>query len=126
MADQDNEKVEETTPPETQETTPPKSQQSSKSSDEEITPERYKGLQKVVAKRDAEILALKEKLDTLAESQEEIRTKTSSTEAEKAKLAKDLADAQALLSTAQAEQAKASKKLAQQTIVLKEFPDLSP
>jgi len=121
----DDETLEEATPPE--EKTPKPPQQPGKpSNDEEITPERYKGLQKVVAKRDAEIDALKLKLEELSTTQEEVRLKGATTEAEKAKLAKDLEDARKLLETATAEQQRATKKLAQQTIVLKQFPDLAP
>jgi hypothetical protein len=127
MSDQqDDEKKEEVTVPAKEPTPTPPQQSSKSSSDEEITPERYKGLQKVVAKRDAELLDQKAKLDKLAEDLEELRSQTSSSEAAKTKLAKDLADAQASLSTAQAEQGRATKRLAQQTIVLKQFPELAP
>jgi len=127
MSDQkDDENEEKVTVPAKEPTPTPPQQSSKSSSDEEITPERYKGLQKVVAKRDAELLDQKAKLDKLAEDLEELRSQTSSSEATKTKLAKDLADAQASLSIAQAEQARATKRLAQQSIVLKQFPELAP
>lgn len=107
-------------------TTPPKSQQSQQKSDDEITPDRYRGLQRIVAKRDDEIAKLKEAVEKMSEALEEQKLQANSSASEKEKLAKQLEENTKALVAAQAEQAKAAKKLTQQSIVLKEFPDLAP
>lgn len=94
--------------------------------DKYVSKESYQGLQRVVAKRDADIETLKQTLEDVTTQLEEMKTNTSSVSAEKDKLEKSIADAQALLNETTAERDKLNKQLEQQGVIMQEFPDLAP
>lgn len=91
-----------------------------------VSKESYQGLQRVVAKRDADIDTLKKKLEEVSTQLEEMKTSSSSVSEEKSKLEKSVEDAQKLLDETTAERDKLNKQLEQQGVIMQEFPDLAP
>jgi chromosome segregation ATPase len=86
----------------------------------------YKGLQKVVAKKDEEIKGLSTKLDTLAEQLEALKNSSSLTAEEKSKLEKDLSDAKSELDNVKSERDELGKKLSRSELLMEEFSALTP
>lgn len=129
---QDDEKIlpdEETQETETQET---KAQKSADSKPEDngtpkgyVTEESYQGLQRVVAKKDKELLDLKGKMETLSTQLEELKANSSQLTGTKSTLEKSLEDAQSQLESLEADRNKLDKQLKQQGIVMSEFPNLA-
>lgn len=90
-----------------------------------VTEESYRGLQKVVAKRDTTITELTGKIETLAAELEELKANSATTTSQVDTLNQTLEDANTALQEAQAERDKLSKQLERQKIVMEEFPELA-
>jgi hypothetical protein len=105
--------------------TEPKSKQPS-SSDAEDWETRYKGQQKLTAKREQTIQRLQDKLDALTEKHEEAVNAGEKSAKEKTDTEKQLAELSAQLDAARVEQQALQTSLEQNSIVMEKFPDLTP
>lgn len=85
----------------------------------------YIGLQKVVAKKDAEIVKVTTRLDTLTEQFETLKNTSTMTAAEKAKIEKELGEMGTAKDGLESDRDDLKKKLSQSEIIMKEFPALS-
>jgi hypothetical protein len=112
--------------PQATDTTPQQTAVTQDSDEDKITPERYKGIQKVVAKKDVEIGKLQTSVTELSEQLEELKATTGNTEQAKSDAEKKMADIQDQLTGLQSERENLNQKLTQQGIVMKEFPSLAP
>ncbi len=88
--------------------------------------ESYKGLQKVVAKKDAEIVKATERLDTLTAQFETLKNTSTLTAADKAKIEKELGEITTAKDGLETDRDDLKKKLSQSEIIMKEFSALSP
>jgi hypothetical protein len=86
---------------------------------------RYKGLQKVTAKKEATIAELTGKLDQANATLESLRLSQTSTDAQRVTAEQAKAGLESQLTALQADHAKLQKTLLHQGIVLQEFPQLS-
>lgn len=128
LPDPDNK--EESLPPSQNEETPPQKPADSKPSSNEppkgyVTEESYQGLQRVVAKKDKELEDLRSKMNTLAESLEELKTNSSQLAGTKGDLEKALQEAKTQLESIETDRNTLDKQLRQQGIVMREFPNLA-
>jgi len=86
---------------------------------------RYKGLQKVMAKKDQQLVDLQARLDTLATQMEELRPQVDQSSRQARELEESKGSLEKELEKAKAEAQMAKQRLAQSTIIMKEFPQLN-
>jgi chromosome segregation ATPase len=87
---------------------------------------RYAGLQKVVAKKDKALTDLSQKVESLTDTLEELRTQSTSSETQLESVKKQAEEAQEQLATLTGERDNLKQQLDQQQIVLKDYPQLAP
>lgn len=87
---------------------------------------RYKGLQKVVAKKDQDIESLQQQIDKFASELEELRNTSGSLEVDKKALAGKLEEIQNQFNQTQQERDRLQSQLERQNIIVKSFPDIAP
>jgi len=88
--------------------------------------ESYKGLQKVVAKKDTEITEATQRLATLTEQFETLKNTSTLSAAEKAKIEGELGEAKTSLDGLTTENVGLKQKLSQSEIIMKDFSALAP
>ena len=108
----------------TTETTTTNTQQSPTSGEDWES--RYKGQQRVMAKKDAQIQELQDKLDKMNTRLEELIPTVDQTKKEKGELEGAKAELEKQLEEARQDALLAKSKLAQTEIIMQEFTDLSP
>lgn len=105
--------------------TPPQQPAEPKDDKDEITPQRYKGLQKVVAKKDQQILELQDSVQALSDELEELKVNSASTQTAKSTAEQKVQELQSQLDNLTAERDEVNKQLTQQGIIMKDFPQLA-
>lgn len=86
----------------------------------------YKGLQKVVARKDREVNELTDKLENLSSQLEELKTTSQSSQSAKSDLEKQLGELQSTLESLKTEKDDLNNKLAQSSLVMEKFPEIAP
>lgn len=88
--------------------------------------ESYKGLQKVVAKKDAEIVKVTSRLDTLTQQFEEVKNTSQLSSQDKTKIEKELGEIKKEAASLKSERDELGTKLSRSEVIMKDFSDLSP
>ena len=107
-------------------TTPPSGEtQQPKPEGKTYSEAEYKGLQAVIAKRDADIKQLTEKLIKSEAEKAELESNHGKVANEKGTLTSELAETKKLASSLEKEKAELQKKLTYRDIIMKDYPDLT-
>lgn len=110
----------------TADTTQPKPEGNTMPAPVTYTEAQYKGLQAVIAKRDADIKQLTEKLTQLEADKAELESNHGKVANEKGTLTSELSEQKEKASTLEKENAKLQKQLAYRDIIMKDFSDIAP